>query len=133
MANRQQILEQFAQNFGLVPDYLSEMPEPVLEQYTNTLNWVLSDTTLSARDKALVAFGAASAIHCAYWVPFHSAQFALDGMGEEHIREASWVVQSVAGASAYMHGVDYSQEKFRGELRAMVEYIKRAAQEEQQH
>jgi alkylhydroperoxidase/carboxymuconolactone decarboxylase family protein YurZ len=132
MANRQQILEQFAQNFGLVPDYLSEMPEPVLEQYTNTLNWVLSDTTLSARDKALVAFGAASAIHCPYWVPFHSAQFALDGMGEEHIREASWVVQSVAGASAYMHGVDYSQEKFRGELRAMVEYIKRAAQEEQQ-
>jgi alkylhydroperoxidase/carboxymuconolactone decarboxylase family protein YurZ len=133
MANRQQILEQFAQNFGLIPDYLSEMPEPVLEQYTNTLNWVLSDTILSARDKALVAFGAASAIHCPYWVPFHSAQFALDGMGEEHIREASWVVQSVAGASAYMHGADYSQEKFRGELRAMVEYIKRAAQEEQQH
>jgi hypothetical protein len=66
MANRQQILEQFAQNFGLVPDYLSEMPDPVLEQYTNTLNWVLSDTTLSARDKALVAFGAASAIHCPY-------------------------------------------------------------------
>jgi hypothetical protein len=27
---------------------------------------VTSDTTLSARDKALVAFGAASAIHCAY-------------------------------------------------------------------
>jgi hypothetical protein len=50
-------------------------------------------------------------------------------MGEEHIREASWVVQSVTGASAYMYGVDYSNEKFRGELRAMVEYIQRAAQE----
>jgi hypothetical protein len=55
MANRQEILDQFAQNFGLVPDYLAEMPDPVLEQYTNTLTWVLSDTTLSARDKALVA------------------------------------------------------------------------------
>jgi hypothetical protein len=66
MANRQEILDQFAQNFGLVPDYLNEMPDPVLEQYTNTLYWVLSDTALSARDKALVAFGAASAIHCAY-------------------------------------------------------------------
>jgi alkylhydroperoxidase/carboxymuconolactone decarboxylase family protein YurZ len=66
MANRQEILDQFAQNFGLVPDYLTEMPDPVLEQYTNTLTWVLSDTTLSARDKALVAFGAASAIHCPY-------------------------------------------------------------------
>jgi hypothetical protein len=53
-------------------------------------------------------------------------------MGEEHIREASWVVQSVSGASAYMYGVDYSNEKFRAELRAMVEYIQRAAQEGQQ-
>jgi hypothetical protein len=62
-------------------------------------------------------------------VPFHSAQFALNEMGAEHIREASWVVQSVTGASAYMYGVDYSNEQFRAELRAMVEYITRAAQE----
>ena len=63
---RQEILDQFEQNFGLVPDFLREMPEPILEQYSNTINWVTSDTTLSARDKALVAFGAASAIHCTY-------------------------------------------------------------------
>ena len=63
---RQQILEQAEQNFGLVPDFLREMPDAVLEQYWATLNWVMSDTALSARDKALVAFGAASAIHCGY-------------------------------------------------------------------
>jgi hypothetical protein len=28
--------------------------------------WVLSDTKLSARDKALVSFGAAGAVHCPY-------------------------------------------------------------------
>jgi hypothetical protein len=63
-------------------------------------------------------------------VPFHSAQFALNEMGEEHIREASWVVQSVSGASAYMYGIDYDNEKFRDELREMVEYIKRTAQQQ---
>jgi hypothetical protein len=31
----------------------------------------------------------------------------------------------------HARGVDYSQEKFPGELRAMVEYIKQAAQEGQ--
>ena len=36
MANRQEILDHFVQNFGLVPDFLDEMPDPVLEQYTNT-------------------------------------------------------------------------------------------------
>jgi hypothetical protein len=50
-------------------------------------------------------------------------------MGDEHIKEASWVVQSVTGASSYLYGVDYDNEKFREELRAMVEYIKRTAQE----
>ena len=63
---RQQILEQVEQNFGLVPGFMADMPEPALEQYWSTLNWVLSDTALSARDKALIAFGAATAIHCAY-------------------------------------------------------------------
>ena len=51
-------------------------------------------------------------------------------MGDEHIKEASWVVQSVTGASAYMYGVDYKNEKFREELRAMVEHIKMQAQQE---
>jgi hypothetical protein len=50
-------------------------------------------------------------------------------MGDEHIKEASWVIQSVTGASAYMYGVDYNIEKVREELRAMVEYIEKAAQE----
>ena len=63
---RQQLLEQVEQDFGLVPGFMADMPDPVLEQYWTTLNWVLSDTTLSARDKALVAFEAATAIHCAY-------------------------------------------------------------------
>jgi hypothetical protein len=63
---RQQILDRFEQDFGLVPDFLAQMPDPILEQYSNTLNWVLSDTKLSGRDKALVAFGAASATHCEY-------------------------------------------------------------------
>jgi hypothetical protein len=64
--SRQEVLEQVEQNFGIVPDFMGDMPEPVLEQYWTTLNWVMSDTKLTARDKALVAFGAATAIHCGY-------------------------------------------------------------------
>jgi hypothetical protein len=63
---RQEVLDQITQNFGFVPGILNQMPDAVLEQYWTTLNWVLGDTKLTARDKALVAFGAASAIHCGY-------------------------------------------------------------------
>ena len=63
---RQDILNQITQNFGFVPGFMDQMPDAVLEQYWTTLSWVLGDTKLTARDKALVAFGAASAIHCGY-------------------------------------------------------------------
>ncbi len=60
------ILAQITESFGFVPGLMQEMPEAVLEQYWGVLTWVLGDTSLSGRDKALVAFGAASAIHCPY-------------------------------------------------------------------
>ena len=63
---RQEILDQITQSFGFVPGLLDQMPDAVLEQYWTTLSWVLGDTKLTSRDKALVAFGAASAIHCGY-------------------------------------------------------------------
>jgi len=64
--NRNEILNQARESFGLVPRWLSDMPEEVLQQYWQTLNWVLKDTAMAARDKVLVAFGAAAAIHCTY-------------------------------------------------------------------
>ncbi len=63
---RQDILNQAKENFGIVPDWMNSMPDAVLEQYWNTLSWILADTEISARDKALIAFGAASAVHCGY-------------------------------------------------------------------
>ena len=63
---RQDILDQITQSFGFVPGLMDQMPDAVLEQYWTTLSWVLGDTKLTARDKALVAFGAASATHCGY-------------------------------------------------------------------
>ena len=45
---------------------MDETPDAVLEQYWTTLSWVLGDTKLSGQDKALVAFGAGTAIHCSY-------------------------------------------------------------------
>ena len=47
-------------------------------------------------------------------------------MGDEHVKEASWVAQSVVGASAYMYGIDYSSDQFKQELEAIVEHIKKS-------
>jgi hypothetical protein len=63
---RQDILAQITQTLGAVPDWLSGLPDPQLEYQWGLIAWVLSDSALSAREKALVAFGAAAAVHCPY-------------------------------------------------------------------
>ncbi len=50
-------------------------------------------------------------------------------MGDDQIKEASWVVQSVAGASAYMHGIQYDQVRFGEEVNQIVEFLKRKQQQ----
>jgi hypothetical protein len=49
---------------------------------------------------------------------------ALGGLDEDQIKEAAWTVQSVTGASAYAHGVDYDLDQWHRELDRAVEYIK---------
>jgi hypothetical protein len=46
-------------------------------------------------------------------------------MGDKEIQEAAATAQQVVGFSAYLHGMDYSVEQFRTELKAAVEHIKR--------
>ena len=53
---RQQILEQVKQDFGLVPGFMAGMPDPVLEQYWSTLNWVLRACLVRVRVEGLCGF-----------------------------------------------------------------------------
>ena len=63
---RQEIYSQIESAFGSVPGFLGGAPDAILEQWWTLLGWGMSDTILSARDKVLVSFGAAAAIHCQY-------------------------------------------------------------------
>ena len=63
---RQEILDQITKTLGGVPDWLASFPDPQLEHQWGVLSWILSDSKLTSRDKALVSFGAAAAVQCRY-------------------------------------------------------------------
>jgi hypothetical protein len=63
---RQETIDQITQTLGTVPGWLGGLPDGQLEHQWGLISWVLSDTALSGRDKALVSFGAAEAVHCPY-------------------------------------------------------------------
>jgi len=49
---RQEILNQISQTLGGVPGWLDGVPDPQLEHLWGHTLWFLSDSKLSARDKA---------------------------------------------------------------------------------
>lgn len=63
---RADILKQVSETLGGVPGWIESFPDGQLEHMWSTLSWVLSDTKLTSREKALVSFGAAAAIQCPY-------------------------------------------------------------------
>ena len=63
---RQEILNDITKTLGAVPGWLAKMDTGQLETAWAAQMWFMKDTMLSARDKALVAFGAASANHCVF-------------------------------------------------------------------
>ncbi len=66
MATRQEVYDEITATLGGVPGWLASYPDDQIERAWGTLTWALSDTKLSARDKALVSFGAAAAVQCRY-------------------------------------------------------------------
>lgn len=63
---RDEILSTMEESHGIVPAYVREMPEAMLVQFWETTKWVEGDSALSSRDKMLVGYGAAGAVHCEY-------------------------------------------------------------------
>ncbi len=63
---RQDILNEVREVLGQVPGWIESMPEDLLEHNWRQISWTLGDGVLDAQQKALVAFGAAAAVRCAY-------------------------------------------------------------------
>ena len=121
---RKEVYAEAEQILGGVPGWLSSAPDGVLEQFWTTFKWLHVDSALSARDKALVAFGAAGALHCKYCIPFHTAEVAMSGVSEEAIKEASWVANSASGFGTYLYASSYDLEQSLAELQAAGEHMK---------
>lgn len=63
---RQEALDQITGVMGEVPEWLGSLPGDALVRRWSDMLWMNSDTGLTSREKKLVAFGAAAAIHCTY-------------------------------------------------------------------
>ncbi len=114
--------------FGRVPMFFKTIPDNLIE-----LEWKvfkatqLEPSVLPAKYKELIGLGIAAATKCRYCALFHTEAAKLNGATDAEIEEAVHFAKETAGWSAYLNGLQFDFEKFREELRGVMDFVKKSA------
>ena len=104
---------------GSVPTNWKLLPEDAVAAVWAEQKAINSSTTLSAKEKDLIALGVAAQIPCVYCVYGHTAQAKLNGATDAEIKEAVMVAAFVRQMSTVSNGMALDFAEFRKETDAV--------------
>jgi AhpD family alkylhydroperoxidase len=124
--SRQEVYKEIEQTLGLVPEQFKVLPEEALgPNWELFKRYQLSDQTLiPPKYKQLIGLAVAGAIRCPYCTVFHSEAAKLMGATSAELEEAVHVAKETQGWSTYLNGLRLDFERFKDEVRRVVEYVK---------
>jgi AhpD family alkylhydroperoxidase len=112
------------ETLGQIPDFFKEMPDDALaREWAQWKESQLQDTAISAREKQLIGFAVAAAIHCPYCTYFHRSATTMMGTTREQLEEAARMAADTAKYSTYLHGLEVPIEDFKKQSDEMGEYV----------
>jgi AhpD family alkylhydroperoxidase len=112
------------QTLGQIPSFFESMPDATLEnEWREFKVFQLTDTVLTAREKQLIGYAVAAAIHCPYCTYFHESATAMMGTTKEQLEEANRMASETAKYSTYLHGLQVDVGDFKRETDEMGRYL----------
>ena len=112
------------ETLGQVPEFFKEMPDDTLaREWAQWKEFQMGDTAISAREKQLIGFAVAAAIHCPYCTYFHKSATTMMGTTREQLEEAARMAADTAKYSTYLHGLEVPVEDFKRQADEMGEYL----------
>jgi AhpD family alkylhydroperoxidase len=116
------------ETFGRVPSFFESMPDSTLENEWNEFKtFQLTDTALTVREKQLIGYAVAAAIHCPYCTYFHHSATKMMGATDAQIEEANRMASETSKYSAYLHGLQTDLDEFKKESDEMGRYMQEHA------
>jgi AhpD family alkylhydroperoxidase len=118
------------ESLGQIPDFFASMPDGTLErQWSEFKEFQLGDTILTAREKQLIGYAVASAIHCPYCTYFHRSATQMMGTTDRQLEEAARVAAETQYYSTYLHAQSTDLDDFKDATDAMGEHLSKTAEE----
>ncbi len=87
--------------FGNVGDFQKELADKFFDYYGT----VFADSSLSAKEKSIIALAVAHAVQCPYCIDAYTQDSLEKGYSEEQMMEAVHVATAIRGGASLVHGV----------------------------
>ena len=127
--SRSDVESDIRSTLGQVPSFFESMPDSTLENEWNEFKkFQLTDTELTVREKQLIGYAVAAAIHCPYCTYFHHSATKMMGATDGQIEEANRMASETAKYSTYLHGLQVPLEDFKHETDEIGSYLAEQAQ-----
>ncbi len=119
-------LDEIKQMFGIVPTWVTEMPEPAVVGFWNLMrDFQLGESVIPNKYKELIGVAVAGATRCRYCSLFHTEAAKLEGATEAEIAEASTMGAVTMFGSTFLNGQQIDYERFAKETRQIVDHIRK--------
>ncbi len=128
--SRRDIEDEITATLGQVPDFFAAMPDVTLERaWDEFKQFQLADTLLTSREKHLIGYAVAAAIHCPYCTYFHRSATQMMGTTDEQLEEAARMASDTAMYSTYIHSLGTDLEAFKKQTDEIGEHLRKRAPE----
>lgn len=125
-SSREAVYREVEEMFGLVPEWIRQMPEAVLANFWGLeKDFYLAETKIPNKYKELIGVAVAGATRCKYCALFHTEGARLQGATDEEIAEASAMSAVTSMASTFVNGQQIDFDQFKKETLSIVDYVKK--------
>lgn len=126
MPTREEIYKEVEEHLGLVPTWISQLPDGALQGFWGMArDFWLAETRIPNKYKELIGVAISGATRCRYCALFHTEAARLYGATDEEIAEASMMGALSMTGSTFINAQQIDFEAFREEVQQTVAYAKK--------
>ena len=123
---RQDVYKELKDALGVVPQWMEQMPEGVLQGFwVQARDFWLKETKIPNKYKELIGVAVSGATRCKYCALFHTEAARLFGATDEEVAEASAMGAITMMGSTFINSQQIDYAKFREETRAIIAHVKK--------
>ena len=123
---RQEVYKQLEESLGVVPQWMKEMPDGVLQGFWVTArDFWLKESKIPNKYKELIGVAVSGATRCKYCALFHTEAARLFGATDEEVAEASAMGAITMMGSTFINSQQIDYEQFRQETRTIIAHVKK--------